>query len=298
MKRRGLGRGLETLLPDPRPTGIGSGVRELPLDRLEPNPDQPRAEIPPADLESLAASIAAWGILEPIVVRPHPRQAGRFQIIAGERRWRAARLAGLERAPVVLRETPDRELAILALVENLQREDLNPVEEARAFRQLQQEAGLTHEQIATQVGLSRSAVTNSLRLLDLGPTALRLVENGGLRAAAARALVPLDREQQDALAAEVVSRGLPVREVERRARVALGSRRKAGGRPSRSAKDGPDAELDANTRDAQERMQRAMGLPVAIRRHGLGGSVRIRFFSEDDLHRVFARLTESAATEE
>ena len=291
MKRRGLGRGLDTLLPSPRPTAIGSGVRELPLDRLEANPDQPRAEITPADLDSLAASIAAWGMLEPIVVRPHPQRAGHFQIIAGERRWRAARQAGLERAPVVLRETADQDLAILALVENLQRQDLNPVEEARAFRQLHRSGGLTHEQIATHVGSSRAAVTNALRLLELGPAALRLVETGSLAAAAARALLPLDPGQQDALASEVVSKKLPVREVERRVRAVLGPRRKkGGGRPSRRSGEA----LDANTRDAQERMQRGMGLPVSIRRHGKGGSVRIRFFSEDDLHRVFARLTESA----
>ncbi len=296
MKRRGLGRGLDTLLPGPPAKTVGKGVRELPLDRLEPNPDQPRGEVPPAELDTLAASITAWGMIEPIVVRPHPRQAGRYQIVAGERRWRAARLAGLERAPVVLRETPDRDLAILALVENLQRQDLNPVEEARAFRRLHQEAGLTHEQIAAHVGSSRTAVTNAIRLLELGPATLRMVETGSLRAAAARALVPLDREQQDSLAQEVVSRGLPVREVERRVRATLGSRRKAGGRPSqkRPAKN----RLDANTRDAQERMRRAIGLPVAIRRRGQGGAVQIRFFSEDDLQRVFARLTESPAGNE
>lgn len=289
MKRRGLGRGLDTLLPGPRPTAIGSGVRELPLDRLEANPDQPRAAIQAADLESLATSITSWGVLEPIVVRPHPRQAGSYQIIAGERRWRAARLAGLERVPVVLRETPDQDLAVLALVENLQREDLNPVEEARAYRRLQQEAGLTHEAIATQVGSSRAAVTNALRLLDLSSATTGLVESGSLKAAAARALLPLDRPRQDALAREVVSKRLPVREVERRVRAALGSRRERPATPKRR--------LDANTRDAQERMQRAMGLPVAIRRHGPGGSVNIRFFSEDDLHRVFATLTQSAAEE-
>ncbi len=287
MKRRGLGRGLDSLLPTRLPSTPEGDARDVAIGRLEPNPDQPRTTVSPTELKSLAASIAAWGVLEPILVRPHQTQPGRFQIIAGERRWRAARLAGLDRVPIVLRDTADRDLAVLALVENLQRQDLNPVDEARAFRQLNQEGGLTHEEIATQVGSSRAAVTNALRLLDLGAEALRLVETGRLRAAAARALLPLDRERQKTLATEIVEKGLPVREVERRVRAAAGSRAGAGGRPARAA----GARLDANTRDAQDRMQRALGLPVAIRRRGRGGAVRIRFFSEDDLHRVFLHLT-------
>lgn len=288
MTRRGLGRGLETLLPS-RPRPGGPGARELALDVLEPNPDQPRAGIRDADIESLAESIAAWGVLEPIVARPHGVNPGRFQIIAGERRWRAARLAGLSRVPVVLRETEDDDLATLALVENLQRQDLNPVEEARAFRRLHREAGLTHDQIASRVGSSRAAVTNALRLLDLSAEVLGLVESGQLRAAAGRALLPLDPDRQANLAREVIERGLPVREVERRVRGTAGARRGSGGRRRESRG------LDANTRDARERMQRAMGLPVEIRRRRRGGEVRIRFFSEDDLHRVFVRVAAEAA---
>ena len=279
MKRRGLGRGLDALLPSAAPT---DGSRSVPVGKLAPNPAQPRSQIAEEDLAGLTASIAARGVIEPIVVRP---QAGRFQIIAGERRWRAARLAGLERVPVVVRETSDEDVGLLALIENLQREDLNPVEEALAFRRLADAGGMTHGAIAAEVGRSRTAVTNTLRLLELTPQVRRLVETGKLRAAAGRALVPLDAATQAQLAEEVIRGDLSVREVERRVKQA----REGGGpgQPKRSRRSG----LDPNTRDAQERMQRAVGFPVQIRRRGKGGAVQIQFFSEDDLHRIFVVLT-------
>ncbi|MDE2712521.1 MAG: ParB/RepB/Spo0J family partition protein [Acidobacteriota bacterium] len=254
----------------------------MPVGELVPNPAQPRSQIADEDLEGLTASIAARGVIEPIVVRP---QAGRFQIIAGERRWRAARLAGLERVPVVVRDASDEDVGLLALVENLQREDLNPIEEALAFRRLADAGGMTHGAIASEVGRSRTAVTNTLRLLELTPQVRRLVETGKLRAAAGRALVPLDAAIQAQLAEEIVRGDLSVREVERRvkrAREGTGLAPANGPRPSG---------LDPNTRDAQERMQRAVGFPVRIRRRGKGGAVQIQFFSEDDLHRIFVLLT-------
>ncbi|MXX85770.1 MAG: ParB/RepB/Spo0J family partition protein [Acidobacteria bacterium] len=279
MKRRGLGRGLDALLPS---AGSTDGSRSVPVGELVPNPAQPRSQIADEDLEGLTASIAARGVIEPIVVRP---QAGRFQIIAGERRWRAARLAGLERVPVVVRDASDEDVGLLALVENLQREDLNPIEEALAFRRLADAGGMTHGAIASEVGRSRTAVTNTLRLLELTPHVRRLVETGKLRAAAGRALVPLDAATQAQLAEEIVRGDLSVREVERRvkrAREGTGLAPANGPRPSG---------LDPNTRDAQERMQRAVGFPVRIRRRGKGGAVQIQFFSEDDLHRIFVLLT-------
>ena len=279
MKRRGLGRGLDALLPSAVST---DGSRSAPVGELVPNPTQPRSQIAAEDLEGLAASIAARGVIEPIVVRP---QAGRFQIIAGERRWRAARLAGLERVPVVVRDASDEDVGLLALVENLQREDLNPIEEALAFRRLADAGSMTHGAIASEVGRSRTAVTNTLRLLELTPHVRRLVETGKLRAAAARALVPLDAATQAALAEEIVRGDLSVREVERRVKRA----REGNGRGPASA-PGPSG-LDPNTRDAQERMQRSVGFPVQIRRRGKGGAVQIQFFSEDDLHRIFVLLT-------
>ena len=279
MKRRGLGRGLDALLPSAAST---DGSRSVPVGELVPNPAQPRSQIAAEDLEGLAASIAARGVIEPIVVRP---RAGRFQIIAGERRWRAARLAGLARVPVVVRDASDEDVGLLALVENLQREDLNPIEEALAFRRLADAGGMTHGAIASEVGRSRTAVTNTLRLLELTPQVRRLVETGKLRAAAGRALVPLDAATQAQLAEEIVRGDLSVREVERRvkrAREGNGSAPASAARPSG---------LDPNTRDAQERMQRAVGFPVQIRRRGKGGAVQIQFFSEDDLHRIFVVLT-------
>lgn len=279
MKRRGLGRGLDALLPSAVST---DGSRSVPVGELAPNPAQPRSRIAAEDLEGLTASIAARGVIEPIVVRP---QAGRFQIVAGERRWRAAQLAGLERVPVVVRDASDEDVGLLALVENLQREDLNPIEEALAFRRLADAGGMTHGAIASEVGRSRTAVTNTLRLLELTPQVRRLVETGKLRAAAGRALVPLDAAAQAQLAEEIVRGDLSVREVERRvkrAREGSGPGTQRSPRPSR---------LDPNTRDAQERMQRAVGFPVQIRRRGKGGAVQIQFFSEDDLHRIFVVLT-------
>lgn len=279
MKRRGLGRGLDALLPSAVPT---DGPRSAPVGELAPNPAQPRSQIAAEDLEGLTASIAARGVIEPIVVRPH---AGRFQIIAGERRWRAAQLAGLERVPVVVREASDEDVGLLALVENLQREDLNPIEEALAFRRLADVGGMTHGAIASEVGRSRTAVTNTLRLLELTPQVRRLVETGKLRAAAGRALVPLDAATQAQLAEEIVRGDLSVREVERRVKRARGGH---GPEPPRTSRP---SGLDPNTRDAQERMQRAVGFPVRIRRRGEGGAVQIQFFSEDDLHRIFVVLT-------
>lgn len=279
MKRRGLGRGLDALLPSAAST---DGPRSVPVGELTPNPAQPRSQIAAEDLEGLAASIAARGVIEPIVVRP---QAGRFQIIAGERRWRAAQLAGLERVPVVVREASDEDVGLLALVENLQREDLNPIEEALAFRRLADAGGMTHGAIAAEVGRSRTAVTNTLRLLELTPQVRRLVETGKLRAAAGRALVPLDAAAQAQLAEEIIRDDLSVREVERRVKRARGDHEP--GQPKASRPSG----LDPNTRDAQERMQRAVGFPVQIRRRGRGGAVQIQFFSEDDLHRIFVVLT-------
>ena len=287
MKRRGLGRGLDALLPAP---STGEVFRELSVESLAPNPEQPRSDIAAGDIEGLAASIASRGLLEPIVVR---LRGGKYQIIAGERRWRAARRAGLEKVPAVVREAEDRDVGLLALIENLQREDLNAIEEAIAFRRLVETLGLTHEAIASEVGRSRTAVTNSLRLLELTPEVRRLVEGGRLRAAAARALVSLDAVRQRHLAEEIVRNDLPVREVERRVQ-----HEKAHPGAPREPRASGSRKLDPNTRDAQERMQRAVGFPVQIQRRGKRGAVQIQFFSEDDLHRIFVLLTRERDVDE
>src|SRR6185436_20672130 len=216
MKRKALGKGLSALLPDPEPHAGGEAALALPLDSLEPNPFQPRARIEPRRLEELAASLRESGLVQPILARR--LEGGRYQIIAGERRWRAAQLAGLARVPVVLRDVPDDRLLELALVENIQREELSPLEEAQAFQRLQSELGLSQEDVARKVGRDRSTVANTLRLLRLPREVKGLLDEGGIDAGHARALLPLERaDQQVSLAQEAARRGLSVREVERRA---------------------------------------------------------------------------------
>ena len=222
-RKRGLGRGLDALLgavPDavpgegaaPEPAGHG-GFRTLPVDAIRRGKHQPRRTVDESALEELAHSVRARGIVQPIVVRP--AGPGSFEIVAGERRWRAARMAGLDEVPAVVRECSDREAAAVALIENIQREDLNPIEEAQGYRTLADEFGLTHQELADAVGRSRSAVSNALRLLDLGDDVRALVEQGDLDMGHARALLALSGAAQSEAAAEVVKRGLSARETEK-----------------------------------------------------------------------------------
>jgi ParB family chromosome partitioning protein len=276
-KRKALGKGLSALLPEPRVPPVSGTSPEVELGRLEPNPWQPRLALDTARLSELAESIRQSGVVQPILVRPRGQ---RFQIIAGERRWRAAREAGLATVPVVIRDVPDEGLLELALVENIQRQELTPLEEAQAFQRLQNEFGLTQEDVARRVGRDRSTVANSLRLLRL-PRELRdLLATGRLDAGHARALLALaDREQQVELGREAARRGLSVREVERRVALVRAPR-----------KGSPGLRKDANTRAAEERLRAALGAPVEVRRRGRGGSLRIAFKSEADLQRLFEVL--------
>jgi ParB family transcriptional regulator, chromosome partitioning protein len=273
MKRNVLGKGLSALLPapDPAPTG-----HEVPVESLEPNPYQPRSALEENALSELAASIRESGMVQPILVR---RRGGRYQIIAGERRWRAAQRLGLATVPVSIREVADDQLLELALVENIQRQELSPMEEAQAFHRLQDEFHLTQEQVARKVGRDRSTVANTLRLLRLPKEIRELVETRRLDAGHARALLALEHtEEQLALAREAVRRGLSVREVERRV---------AESRAPRRPKDG---RKDPNTRAAEERLRAALGTRVQIARRGKGGSLRIAFASEAELNRLFEAL--------
>lgn len=279
MKRKALGKGLGALLPDPEP-GAGDTATEVAIDALEPNPFQPRNAIRPERLQELSASIRANGIVQPILVR---RREGRFQIIAGERRWRAAQGLGLPTVPVAIRDVPDERLLELALVENIQREELQPLEEAQAFQRLQEEFRLTQEEIARRVGRERSTIANTLRLLRLPREARELLSAGKLDAGHARALLSLERvEEQLALARAVAKRGLSVREVERRV-AAL-----------RGAKARPDKRRDPNTRAAEERLRAALGTRVRIARRGRGGALRIEFQSEAELERLFELILKGA----
>ena len=285
MKRKVLGKGLAALLPGPA-VDEGEKLLELPPDRIDPNPEQPRQHIDPERLSELAKSMAEQGVVQPLVVR---RVGSRYQIIAGERRWRAAREAGLAKVPVVVRQASDRELLEIALVENIQREELNPIEEAGAYRRLITELGYSQEQVAARVGKDRSTIANLLRLLRLPREIRGLVAEQKLSPGHARALLTLEApEAQASIAREIVEKGLSVRDVERR----VG----AAGRPARETK-APRG--DANTRNAESHLEQALGTKVRIRRQGRKGSrgrLEIEFHSEDELHRIYETILRGART--
>jgi len=277
-KRKALGRGLSALIPEPEGEERRSpgAAAEVALSELDPNPYQPRLSIDPARLAELAASIRASGIVQPILVR---RRGERYQIIAGERRWRAAEAAGLASVPVTEREVPDEQLLELALVENIQRQELTALEEAQAFQRLQGELGLSQEEIARRVGRDRTTIANTLRLLKLPRELRELLTQGRLDAGHARALLALERaEDQLALGREAARKGLSVREVERRVALARAPRGRAGSRK------------EPNTAAAEERLRRALGTRVEIARRGKGGAIRVLFKSEAELQRLYELL--------
>ena len=282
-KRKALGRGLSALIPDvpvlaaPAAAAPAEGAGEVAIGDLDPNPFQPRLRIDPARLEELTASVRESGILQPILVRRHGE---RYQIIAGERRWRAAKAAGLASVPVAVRDVPDERLLELAIVENVQRNELTALEEAHAFQRLQDEFNLTQEEIARRVGRERSTVANTLRLLRLPRELRELVSQGRLDAGHARTLLALDRqEDQLALGREAARKGLSVREVERRVAALRAPRKEPAG-----------AKKDANTRAAEERLRAALGARVEIARRGRGGQIRVIFATEAELNRVYDLL--------
>jgi ParB family transcriptional regulator, chromosome partitioning protein len=279
MKRKALGKGLSALLPEPEPEAAAvEPGSEVPVDQLDPNPFQPRTHMDEGGLAELAASIRESGLVQPILVR---LVGARYQIIAGERRWRAARQAGLSAVPVAVRDVPDERLLELALVENIQRQELTPLEEAHAFQRLQEEFHLTQEEVARKVGRDRSTVANIIRLLKLPREIRDLLATGKLDAGHGRALLALDRtEDQVALARETIRRGFSVREVERR--VAL---QRGGSAGSHAA-----PRKDANTRAAEQRLRAVFGTPVEIRRRGRSGTIRIGFSSEPELNRIYEQL--------
>lgn len=291
VKRRGLGRGLDALLgvahseePPPLP-GSGAGseerLREIPLDLMQRGRFQPRTDMDPAALEDLAASIRAQGVVQPIVVRPLA-DGERFEIIAGERRWRAAQIAGLERIPAVVRDVPDNAAIAIALIENIQREDLNPVEEAQALRRLIEEFEMTHQQAADAVGRSRAAVSNLLRLLDLNADVRALLENGDLEMGHARALLALESGVQSDASRQVVAKGLSVRETEQLVRRLL----VAPAAPPAS----PPAP-DPDTRRLQEDLAERLGAAVKIQHSARGkGRLVIQYNSLDELDGILAHI--------
>ncbi len=283
-KRPALGRGLSALIPPtpapvPTPAAADRRPNELDIDLLTPNPQQPRQHIDEPALDELAQSIRSHGVIQPILVR---KVADRFEIVAGERRWRAAQRAGLLKVPVVFRDVPDDKLLEVALIENIQREDLNPIEEAQAYRRLTDDFHLSQEAIAAAVGKDRATIANYMRLLRLPAEIHQDLASGSLSMGHARALVGLaDDRAQRRVAREIVSRGLSVREAE-----ALVRRESAPVLPP------PPRRVEPNTRAAEERLKLALGTRVRIIRKGAGGRIEIDFGGEEELQRLYERLTE------
>lgn len=300
LKQAKLGRGLSALLGDysgarnvvdsPVPTASDDPFMEdaaassIAIDRIVPNPKQPRRTFIEAELEELADSIRAKGVIQPILVRPDPNQPEMFEIIAGERRWRAARRAGLAVIPAVVREMDDREMLEIAIIENVQRSDLNPVEEAEAYKALIDRFGRTQDSVAAQVGKSREHVSNTMRLLALPEDVREHVREGRLSAGHGRAL--LKTGDASGLAATVIAKGLSVRDTE-----ALAKDAKAGGAVSALAKlVGEDKDVD--TKALELDLQRALGLDVDIRHvNGKGGEVRIKYAQLEQLDEICRLLS-------
>lgn len=291
MERRGLGRGLAALMMD---VGVDAetarsgpsdssrrDLREVPIDMIAANAEQPRRHFDQALLEELADSIRAKGVLQPIVVRPDDEAEGRFQIVAGERRWRAAQMAGLHKVPAVVRTLTDSEVLELAIIENIQREDLNPVEEATGYRSLIDRFGHSQEQIASALGKSRSHIANLLRLLNLPESVQEHLRAGHLTAGHARALITA--RDPELLAQKVIQKGLSVRETEALAREAT--------RPVASTKDSR-AEKDADTRVLEKDISATLGMSVVIdHQPGGEGQVTIKYRDLDQLDQLCRLLS-------
>jgi ParB family transcriptional regulator, chromosome partitioning protein len=303
---RGLGRGLGALIPmggeaggreerlqpgEGAPEGAGQAkVLAVPVDEIMPNPQQPRAAIAPESLEELAASIRAHGVIQPLIIaHTRPTDPLPYQIIAGERRWRAARLAGLTTVPALLKEASSQQSLELALVENIQRADLNPLEEATAYQALMSEFGLTQQQVSERVGKSRVAVANAVRLLRLPQPVKKLLAEGALSEGHARALLGLAEDEilLDA-AGQVVARQLSVRQTEELVR-RLSEALEPGSEPEAevSPQDDPDA---LHTRRLEDAFRAALGTKVSLSRGRRGGKLVIHFYSEEDLNSIYEHI--------
>jgi ParB family chromosome partitioning protein len=289
-KRRALGKGLDSLLPRvqaaPAPSATeaeGGKPREIPLDQIDRNPFQTRSHVNEEQLAELAASITANGVVQPVLVRPLAN--GRFQLIAGERRWRASELAGKATIPAILRQVSDEQAMEITIVENLQRADLNPMEQARAFERLSREFHMTQEQMAVRTGKDRATVANFLRLLKLPTTIQARVESGELTFGHARALLAFEHaEEMEKAAQRVVSLSLSVRQTESYVQGLIHPERAAKKEPK------PAPPIDPNVREVQERLQRALGLKVHIEDHDGRGKVIIEYARLEDFDTLLETL--------
>lgn len=288
-KQSGLGRGLSALLEDPNLdfTQQKGGVSSVPIHKVEPNPLQPRREFDPEALQALADSITAHGMIQPLTVRELP--GGYYQIIAGERRWRAARMAGLQEVPILVIEADDRKVMELALVENLQREDLNPMEEAQGYRSLMEDYGLTQAETAERVGKSRPAVANALRLLSLSEDLAEMVRNGTLSPGHARALLGVKSEKLRKQAAQrIIALQLSVRQAETLC--------KNLEKPKQEAKE-PPLEVDY-VAECEKTLTRRLGRKVRIINGKNKGRFELEFYGQDDLNRLLFALQRISWKEE
>lgn len=282
IERRGLGRGLSALMADVNlvsPSAEPTQKRvehRIAVERLEPNPDQPRRDFEPGALEELAASLREKGVIQPLIVRKHPKKEGFFEIVAGERRWRAAQIAQLHDLPVVVRELDDIEVLELAIIENIQRADLNSIEEAMGYRQLMERFGHTQEKLAEALSKSRSHIANLMRLLQLPDEVQTWVREGKLSAGHARALITT--ENPVALAREVIAKGLSVRETERLAK----PRQESGASAAKTT--ATKSEKDADTRALEQDLSANLGMRVVIDHKGLdGGYLTVTYRTLDQL---------------
>ncbi|MEW6207453.1 MAG: ParB/RepB/Spo0J family partition protein [Acidobacteriota bacterium] len=286
MTRKALGKGLSALFT--QASQLESELIEIAIDQLDPTSNQPRQTFRDDRLEELARSMKTNGVLQPLVVR---RSGERFQIVAGERRWRAAQRAGLHRVPCIVKDVAEESLLEISLIENIQREELSPIEEARAFRKLIDQLKVTQEEVAQRVGKDRSTITNSLRLLKLPAEIQRLVEEEKLSMGHARALLALDStERQLVAAARVINQELSVRETER---LVKQMQERAEGKATKAVK----AE-DPNVRAAESKLSKRLEAPVKIRFGKEGGVIEIRFSSNDELSRLFDLMVQSARSQD
>ncbi len=289
MSRKALGKGLSALIPDkplPVPDGAAGseGIREVPVQSVHPNPHQPRKNFAPEGMEELVRSVKQRGVIQPVLVR---ESQGGFQLIAGERRWRAARQAGMVKIPVIVRKVSDQDSLALALIENLQRENLNPMEESKAYELLISEFNLKQDEIAIQVGKNRSSVANALRLLTLPAEVQGYVREGKLSAGHAKAILSLTRKpEQNAVAREILRRGLSVREAEALVRKAGTAQRASRRRPLK------DIHLSA----VEDALKRHLGTRVRIRDKKDKGRIEIEYYSKKERERLIAMLRGSAHT--
>ncbi len=277
-----MGRGLSALISTDSPPADSDEVRDIELDLIRPGHQQPRTTFDQARLEELAQSIRTSGIIQPLLVRP---RGGLFELVAGERRWRAAQLAGLSRIPAIIREIPDEKLLELALIENIQRQDLNPIEEANAYKRLIESLNLTQEEVAQRVGRDRTFITNYLRILKLPSEIQLLLENEKLSFGHARALLGLaDVILQRRYAQKIVKHNWSVRETERRIKHASKDRLVPSTRPAK--------EVDPNIRSAEAKLRRRLGTQVRIlpARPGSPGNIELEYYSSSDLDRLYSIL--------